>query len=81
MIYFAGPESSDHFLLFSGINATMQELSSSAEELSSLVGDIKVVIDEFILDSRPKSSIKVVVPQECCYIYKYIYIFNGYIFI
>lgn len=55
MIYFAGSESSDHFLLFSGINAITQELSSSSEELSSLVGAMKVVIDEFILDSTFRS--------------------------
>ncbi|MDY0389078.1 MAG: hypothetical protein RBT65_18545 [Methanolobus sp.] len=36
----------------------MQELSSSAEELSILAGDRKVVIDEFILNSKPRSSMK-----------------------
>jgi hypothetical protein len=52
----------------------MQELASSAEELSSLAGDMKVVIDEFILDSRPKSSMKAgCSPKNTVHIRMYIY--------
>ncbi|WMW25556.1 methyl-accepting chemotaxis protein [Methanolobus sediminis] len=36
--------------------ATMQELSRSAEDLSSLAGEMKAVVDKFILDSSSSSG-------------------------
>ncbi|WP_406670188.1 methyl-accepting chemotaxis protein [Methanolobus sp. ZRKC4] len=37
-------------------SATMQELSHSAEDLSSLAGEMKVVVDKFVLDSTSTSG-------------------------
>ncbi|WMW21031.1 methyl-accepting chemotaxis protein [Methanolobus mangrovi] len=37
-------------------SATMQELSRSAEDLSSLAGEMKAVVDKFILDSSSTSG-------------------------
>lgn len=38
--------------------ATMQELAKSAEDLSSLAGEMKGVVDKFILDSHPQAHVQ-----------------------